>query len=196
MMNSESLWIIESSRNESLSLICKAIWWIPGCRYHMADELAVTNPNCIPRREVAQYNQKAYAFKPGLSKIGPVIVLVLGIGFGVWKFWRRAIQIMDRGLIVGRRSFGKGFVQCDRPLWGAEAFRIDYLLDIYMPPSIQKKKSATPQRITSHLHCIYRSRRQGTEKKKKKKKKTSPFSQTLYTHSYKNSWKVHTQRES
>lgn len=115
-----------------------------GTAINIADELLGDQDLIVSQEgKVEQYNNKAYAFKEGMFESGPLIVLVNEGSASASEILSGAIQDNDRGLIVGRRSFGKGLVQM--PIDLSDGAELRLTIARYFTPSgrsIQKPYGA------------------------------------------------------
>ena len=68
--------------------------------------------------------EKSIAKGDGGFQEGDLIVLVNGQSASASEIVAGAVQDNDRGLIIGRRTFGKGLVQQQMPLGGGDAVRL------------------------------------------------------------------------
>ena len=105
-----------------------------GAAINMADELLGDRDLIVSQKgKVSQYSQKAYAFRPGMFEEGAVIVLINEGSASASEILAGAVQDNDRGLIVGRRSFGKGLVQM--PIELSDGSELRLTIARYFTPS-------------------------------------------------------------
>ena len=109
----------------------------------MADEFLSNDPmNVFTKGKESRYNQEHRARRSGDFEHGPLIVMIDEGSASASEIVSGAIQDNDRGLIVGRRSFGKGLVQMPIDLNDGSELRLT--ISRYYTPSgrsIQKPYS-------------------------------------------------------
>ncbi len=111
----------------------------------IADELLGENKLIVyTNGKDSRYDQKFNAYKSGDFENGAVVVLVNEGSASASEILAGAIQDNDRGIIVGRRTFGKGLVQM--PIQLNEGGELRLTISRYYTPSgrsIQKPYTAS-----------------------------------------------------
>lgn len=109
----------------------------------MADEFLPGDPMIVfTKGKESRYNQEHRANNKGLFEDRPLIVMIDEGSASASEIVSGAVQDHDRGLIVGRRSFGKGLVQMPMELSDGSELRLT--ISRYYTPSgrsIQKDYS-------------------------------------------------------
>jgi carboxyl-terminal processing protease len=105
----------------------------------IADELLKDKQLIVFTKNKKGRIQKTYATKKGAFEVGKVFVLLNENSASASEILAGAIQDNDRGIIVGRRSFGKGLVQREMDFDDGSAVRLT-VARYYTPTgrSIQK----------------------------------------------------------
>lgn len=123
----------------------------------MADEFLKDNAMIVYTKGKEQrYNSEARAIKDGKFEESPLIILINEGSASASEIVSGAIQDNDRGLIVGRRSFGKGLVQMPVPLKDGSELRLT--ISRYYTPSgrsIQKPFGEDPSEYREEMNYRY-----------------------------------------
>lgn len=112
---------------------------------NMADEFIAGNKMIVyTDGKQDRYDSEARAYRKGIFEEGPLIILIDEGSASASEIVSGAIQDNDRGIIVGRRSFGKGLVQMPIDLEDGSELRLT--ISRYYTPSgrsIQKPYDST-----------------------------------------------------
>lgn len=101
---------------------------------NMADEFLDANQLIVyTKGKQKQYNSEIRAYRPGNFEKGALIILVDEGSASASEIVSGAVQDNDRGIIVGRRTFGKGLVQYPFPLSDKSELRLT--ISRYYTPS-------------------------------------------------------------
>lgn len=84
--------------------------WLP-VAVELADHLLSGNKEIVSTEGSRVPNRKYQARKSGLFEEGNLVIMIDGSSASASEIVSGAVQDWDRGVIVGRRSFGKGLVQ-------------------------------------------------------------------------------------
>ncbi|TAJ13829.1 S41 family peptidase [Marinilabiliaceae bacterium JC017] len=107
--------------------------------FRLTNEFLKKNEMIFYTQGKSQPRQDVYANGAGTCQDNKVVVLIDEFSASASEIFSGAIQDNDRGIIVGRRSFGKGLVQSQIPLPDGSAIRLT-VARYYTPSgrSIQK----------------------------------------------------------
>lgn len=120
----------------------------------MADEFLSGDPMIVfTKGKEFRYNQEHKAGEEGLFESQPLIVLIDEGSASASEIVSGAIQDNDRGLIVGRRSFGKGLVQMPIDLSDGSELRLT--ISRYYTPSGRSIQKAYNSGVDEYYDDIY-----------------------------------------
>ncbi len=121
---------------------------------NMADEFIPGNSMIVyTKGKQNRYDSEARAYRKGSFEEGPLIILIDEGSASASEIVSGAVQDNDRGLIVGRRSFGKGLVQMPIDLKDGSELRLT--ISRYYTPSgrsIQKNYGSESDYELDILH--------------------------------------------
>ncbi|MBU2921599.1 S41 family peptidase [Winogradskyella psychrotolerans] len=119
--SSETIRAIKALKNQGATQLILDLRGNPGGLLHEAvnvtnifvpkDQLVVTT-----KSKVKKYNKTYYTKREPIDTQIPLVVLIDGRSASASEIVSGALQDMDRAVVVGTRSFGKGLVQRPKPL--------------------------------------------------------------------------------
>ena len=97
--------------------------WLP-VAVDLADHFLSGNKEIVRTEGIHVPDRKYRARNPGLFEEGNLVIMIDGNSASASEIVSGAVQDWDRGVIVGRRSFGKGLVQQPFPLGDGSMIRL------------------------------------------------------------------------
>ena len=127
----------------------------------IADELISGNKLIVyTDGKGSRYDSQTRAYTPGLFENGAVIVLINEGSASASEIVSGALQDNDRGLIVGRRSFGKGLVQMPIELSDGSELRLT-ISRYYTPSGRSIQKPYDKENIDDYQSDLVKRYKQG-----------------------------------
>lgn len=122
---------------------------------NMADEFIPGNSLIVyTNGKQNRYDSEARAYKKGSFEEGPLIILIDEGSASASEIVAGAVQDNDRGLIVGRRSFGKGLVQMPIDLKDGSELRLT--ISRYYTPSGRSIQKSYGNQSDYELDILHR----------------------------------------
>ena len=128
----------ENLRSQGMKKLLLDLRYNPGGyldqAFRIADELIPPGKKLVyTKGRRAEFDEDFWSTEGGTLENIPLIVLINGGSASASEIVSGAVQDLDRGLVVGETSFGKGLVQRQYPLGDGSAFRLT--ISRYYTPS-------------------------------------------------------------
>ncbi|MFN4986475.1 MAG: S41 family peptidase [Ignavibacteria bacterium] len=129
---------VENLRSQGMKKLLLDLRYNPGGyldqAFRIADEIIPSGKKLVyTKGRRPEFDEDFWSTEGGALENIPLIVLINGGSASASEIVSGAVQDLDRGLVVGETSFGKGLVQRQYPLGDGSAFRLT--ISRYYTPS-------------------------------------------------------------